>query len=94
LVFTAIVTRMRPTKWPAAWWKGSFAIACRESPRPGFGDYGPTDHNGADDVGANAAFSLWRCRVVRCGSNGCASKSLTGSRTVLLTNVRAALDPQ
>jgi MFS family permease len=45
-------------------------------------DYGPTDHDGADDVGANAAFSLWRCRVVRCGSNGFASKSLTGSRTV------------
>src|SRR5271169_6372613 len=32
--------------------------------RPGFGDYGPTDHNGADDVGAKAAFSLWWCRVV------------------------------
>ena len=41
LVFTALVTGMRPRKWPAARWDGSFAIACRESPRPGFGDCGP-----------------------------------------------------
>ena len=64
--------------------------------RPGFGDYGPTDHNGADDVGAKAAFSLWRCRVVPVRVQWMRKQKLNWEPygSAMLTNVRAALGSQ
>ena len=47
LVPTALATRMCPRKWPAARWRGSFAITCREFLRgSNIGDHGFRDIRG------------------------------------------------